>query len=257
MAGGQGTRLQPYTYTIPKPLSPVGNLSILEILLRQLKHYGFTKVTLALGYKADLIIASAVGINSHLGLDLSFHEEKEPLGTIGAVKEIYHQKTPPDNFLVLYCDILTVLNFKRLWQYHIEGTSILTIGAIRKLEKIQLGLLDITNMGEVLDLREKPLFHLLSVMGANVFNKKILDYLPPGKFAFDELVHSLLGEKIPIQAFVFSGLWFDLGRPQDWELANATFKKAPEQFLPKQFSKEKQINITGEALFRIDRETKK
>ena len=231
-AGGLGVRLRPYTYTVPKPLIPIGGYSILEILLRQLKHYGFTRITLALGYKSDVIRATASGINSNLGLDLYFHEEEEPLGTVGAVKQIFKHRKPPPSFLVVNCDVLTVLHFARLYNYHLQRKPILTVGAVQREELMELGVLTAGEDGELVDLQEKPLFHFLAVMGCNVFSKEALDYIPNGKFDLDDLIYILLKGKILIQTFVFKGLWFDLGRADLLEQAEQTFHLSPETFLP-------------------------
>ncbi len=229
MAGGLGTRLRPYTTVIPKPLAIIHDTPIIEIILAQLARWGFNEVILLLGYKPEMIQA-VVGDGSKWNITIRYVTEAQPMGTIGGLKLL--SESLAENFLVMNADVLTVLNYRRLYEYHVQGVSLATIGASRRLETISLGVLEVNDTSEIVDYREKPIYHFLSVMGVHCFNRRILDFIPPGKqFGLDDLLFTLLGKE-KVQAFVFSGLWMDLGRPDDYEKACQLFERSRDTFLP-------------------------
>jgi NDP-sugar pyrophosphorylase family protein len=123
LAGGKGRRLLPYTTVLPKPLMPIGDYPILEVILRQLKYAGFKKVTISTGYLHELIHAY-LDSNKTLGLDISYTYEETPLGTIGPLRLI---KNLEKNFLVMNGDILTDLNYSVLIEAHKKKKAIATI----------------------------------------------------------------------------------------------------------------------------------
>lgn len=228
MAGGKGVRLRPYSYVIPKPLAIIGDTPIIEILLHQLACYGFDDIILLLGYKSEMIQA-VVGDGLKWGVKIRCVVEETPLGTVGGVRLISDELA--ENFLVMNADVLTVLNYRRFMEFHLG--NLITLGAIRRLESISLGILEVTNGSTVIDYREKPIYHFLATMGINCFNKRILDFIPPGKhFDMDDLLFTLLKEGEEVKAFIFSGLWMDIGRADMYEEACRVFEKSPATFLP-------------------------
>ena len=230
MAGGKGTRLRPITYVTPKPLTILGDMSIIEIILYQLAHYGFGRVTMLLGYKPEMVKA-VVGDGSKWGIDINYVQESDPLGTVGGLKLLADDLD--ENFLVMNTDILTILNYRRIFDYHRLGGALATVGSVRKLETIQLGVLEVDENSRIIDYREKPIYHFLAAMGIQCFNREVLKYIPVGKpFGLDDLIFSLLEAKEKIQAFIFSGLWMDLGRPDDLERAGELFEHSKSSFLP-------------------------
>jgi NDP-sugar pyrophosphorylase family protein len=230
MAGGKGMRLRPSTMVVPKPLAVVGDLSIIEIILAQLARWGFGKVIVILGYKPEMIQA-VIGDGNKWGIDIKCVVESEPLGTVGGLKLISDELD--ENFLLMNSDILTVLNYQRIYEYHRLGGNLATIGAVRRLESIRLGVLEVSSGSEIIDYREKPIYHFLATMGIHCFHRRILDFIPPGKtFGLDDLLFTLLEAKEKVQAFIFSGVWLDIGRPDDYEQACHLFEQSPQTFLP-------------------------
>ena len=229
LAGGKGTRLRPSTVVVPKPLAVLGDTSIIEIILSQLARWGFEDIIVLLGYKPEMIRA-VIGDGSKWNISIRSVVEELPLGTVGGVKLISDMLA--DNFLVMNADILTVLNYRRIYDYHTQGKNLATIGSVRRMEAIQLGVLEVNGSSEIIDYREKPIYHFLATMGIHCFSKRILDFIPPGKpFGLDDLLFTLLDAKERIQAFIFSGLWMDIGRPDDFERAYYLFEKSPETFI--------------------------
>ena len=229
LAGGKGTRLHPSTVVVPKPLAVLGDRSIIEIILAQLARWGFEDIIMLLGYKPEMIRA-VIGDGSKWNISIKSVVEEQPLGTVGGLTLISDMLA--DDFLVMNTDILTVLNYRRIYDYHFQGKNLATIGSVRRLEAIQLGVLEVNGSSEIVDYREKPIYHFLATMGIHCFNKRILSFIPPGKpFGLDDLLYVLLEAKERIQSFIFSGLWMDIGRPDDYERAYHLFEKSPETFL--------------------------
>jgi NDP-mannose synthase len=218
LAGGKGTRLRPYTTTIPKPLMPIGEKAILEILIRQLCSAGVKKITLAVSHSADLISAF-VGNGERFGIDIKYSREEKPLGTVGPIKLI---KDLPENFLVMNGDVLTDLNFEDLFLNHVRSNALLTISAYSRLQKIDFGVIDVDMENkQVIGFREKPVYEFRVSMGIYVFNRALLDQVPISvPYGFDDLVISLLKDKQPIHVYPYGGYWLDIGRPDDYDKAN-------------------------------------
>lgn len=214
---------------VPKPLAVLGETSIIEVILSQLARWGFQDIIVLLGYKPEMIKA-VIGDGSKWNISIRCVVEEEPLGTVGGLTLI---SGLAENFLVMNTDILTTLNYRRIYDYHVQGRNLATIGAVRRLEAIQLGVLEVNDAAEIVDFREKPLYHFLSTMGVHCFNRRILDFIPPGKsFGLDDLLFVLLQAKEKVQSFIFSGPWHDLGRPDDYERAFYLFEKSPGTFIP-------------------------
>ncbi|MFA6980579.1 MAG: sugar phosphate nucleotidyltransferase [Ignavibacteriaceae bacterium] len=215
LAGGKGTRLKPYTISIPKPLVPIGDKPILEIIINQLKKAGFTHITISLNHMAELI-KTFFGDGSKWGITIDYSVESIPLSTMGPLKLI---KNLPENFLVLNGDVFTDLDFSKLYDYHVSAKNLFTISTINREEKIDYGVLDIEN-STLIGFREKPIFTFNVSMGIYVVNKKILDFIPENiAFGFDDLMKSLIIKKKPADLFMFKGFWLDIGRPEDYEKA--------------------------------------
>jgi NDP-sugar pyrophosphorylase family protein len=230
MAGGKGTRLRPYTAVLPKPLVPVGDMSIIEMVLRQLKLYGFDSVKISVGHKAQLVMA-LVGDGSRFGLKVSYHQEEKPLGTVGALAEMQGLE---ESFLVMNGDVCTNLNFAELLKAHVASGALATIGTYQRKEKIELGVLDADPSGKtIVGFREKPVFDFLVSMGVNAFNRKIIDLIPRGEFfGFDSLMLKMLEKKVAIRSHLFTGIWSDIGRPDDYDKFCEDFEKNAKVYLP-------------------------
>lgn len=216
LAGGKGTRLKPYTADLPKPLVPVGQRPIIEILLTQFQKAGVSTVYLAVNHLAHLI-RSVLGDGSQYGLDLHYCVEDRPLGTVGPLRQI---DGLPEHFLVANGDILTDLDVFDLYQDHVQSGALLTVATHRRREKIDYGVLEVGADRLVTGFSEKPVQELSVSMGMYVFSRSVLDFVPENEpFGFDDLMHRLLERNQRIRAFPYDGYWLDIGRPDDYERA--------------------------------------
>ncbi|MDX6743762.1 sugar phosphate nucleotidyltransferase [Actinocorallia sp. A-T 12471] len=220
LAGGKGVRLRPYTTTLPKPLVPIGDrYSILEIVLHQLAAQGFTSVTLAIGHLGHLI-RSYVGDGARWGLSIDYAPEDSPLGTIGPLLAM---PDLPENFLVMNGDILTDLCYAELLAAHRAAGAHLSVATYRREVKIDFGVLT-TFGGRITEFAEKPCYDYRVSMGVYALNRRVLDAYTPGlPLGFDELVlDQLAAGRNPLD-YAFDGYWLDIGRPDDYDRANAEF----------------------------------
>ena len=229
LAGGKGRRLLPYTTVLPKPLMPIGDHPILEVILRQLKHYGFERVTICTGYLHELI-HTYIGGSSSTGLDISYTHESVPLGTIGPLRLI--PDLEPD-FLVMNGDILTDLDLSAFMKAHTSRRAIATVATYQRDVNIDFGVLDRNGKGKIVAFREKPTYHFHVSMGVYAFSKKILRYVPDEQaFGFDQLMYALTDEKAAVYSYPHEGYWLDIGRPDDYARALEEFEKYKDRFLP-------------------------
>lgn len=229
LAGGKGRRLMPYTTVLPKPLMPIGDYPILEVILRQLKHCGFSRVTISTGYLHELIHAY-LDSNKSLGLEIAYVHEDSPLGTIGPLRLI---DNPDDTFLVMNGDILTDINYRDLIASHRKNKAIATVATYQRDVNIDFGVLEKDAQRKITAFKEKPTFHFDVSMGVYVFSKKILDFVPEGKpFGFDQLMYALTEKKEAVYSYPHTGYWLDIGRPDDYARSIEEFDKYKDRFLP-------------------------
>ncbi|MEU1042464.1 sugar phosphate nucleotidyltransferase [Streptomyces sp. NPDC005551] len=221
LAGGKGVRLRPYTTALPKPLVPIGDQhAILEIVLRQLATAGFTGCTLAIGHLGE-IIRAYVGDGSQWGMSIDYVTEDSPLGTIGPLLTM--RERLPDSFLVMNGDILTDLDYADVLNRHRSSGAPLTIATYARKVQIDFGVLT-TDANHVVGFTEKPTIDYRVSMGVYGLNRTTLDGYTAGlPLGFDELVLDLLGKENRPHAYEFDGYWLDIGRPDDYDRANAEF----------------------------------
>ena len=230
LAGGKGVRLRPYTTNIPKPLVPIGDkYSILEIVMRQLAAQGFTRATIAIGHLGH-VIRAYVGDGSQWNIDVDYHVEDSPLGTMGPVVKSLDDL--PEHFLVMNGDILTDLNFGEVLKTHMETEVPMTIATYPRKVKIDFGVLEI--IGDRLDsFVEKPTIDYSVSMGVYAVSREALRKYTPGEpFGFDELVLDLLDQGTAPAVYPFKGYWLDIGRPDDYDQANDEFESIRDDLLP-------------------------
>lgn len=231
LAGGKGRRLAPYTQIIPKPLMPIGEQPILEILLRQMKHAGITDVTLTVGYLANLLQLFFQD-GKRLGLNITYCYETTPLGTSGPLANV---PGLDDTFLVSNGDVLTTLDLSHLIAFHRAQGSIATIASHRRKVNIDLGVVRFDGDHRIIGYEEKPSIDYSVSMGIYVFEPRVLDYIPQGEYLdFPDLVLRLLSAGEKVSGYLFNGYWEDLGRPDDYERASADFDRMRSQFLPEE-----------------------
>jgi NDP-sugar pyrophosphorylase family protein len=229
LAGGKGSRLRPFTKVMPKPLIPIADdLSILEVILKQLKFYGFNDIILAVNHMSELLKAFFQNGES-LGLNISYSKEEKFLGTAGPLSIINNLD---ENFLVMNGDILTTLNYKDLWDYHLDNESNITISSFRKQIKIDLGVLK-TQDNNFEDYIEKPVYDFIVSMGIYVMNKSIVKLIPQNQY-FDIPDLILKAKSLNNKIKLYSGdyNWLDIGRIDDYENALKIFEENRSEFLP-------------------------
>ena len=221
LAGGKGTRLSPFTQVFPKPLVPVGGKPIVDTIIRQLKHFGFTRVTLTVGYMADLLQAY-VRDGKQYGLDIDYSFEVEPLGTAGPLALV---NTAEEYLLVMNGDILTDLDYGDLVRFHRTHEAMATIGTYQKQIKIDLGIVHNGNGDLITDYVEKPTYTFKVSMGIYVFNIAVLKYICPNRYLdFPDLVKTLLAHNERALSYSFDGYWQDIGNHRDYEQAVDDFE---------------------------------
>lgn len=228
LAGGKGTRLAPYTTVLPKPLMPIGDMPILEIVIRQLARHDITDITLAVGYLAELLMAYC-GDGEKYGVRINYSREDEPLGTAGPIALIPDLNEP---FLVMNGDLLATLDYSAMWKQHRERGAIATLASHRRDIKIDLGVIE-SEDSWVKDYIEKPTYHYSVSTGIYIFEAEILNYIERGKHLdLPELILRLLKSGQKVNIYNFDGYWLDIGRHDDYETAMEEFAAHRTDFLP-------------------------
>jgi NDP-mannose synthase len=223
LAGGRGTRLAPFTSVLPKPLMPVGERSILEIVVEQLEEVGIVDINFCVGYLSHLI--EAVFDNRQNGhVNISYVREKDALGTAAPLRLVEGLE---DTFLVMNGDVLTTLDYRDLIRYHREQGNTITIATRTRPIKIDYGILHLDVRQRVRDFEEKPEITSSVSMGIYVMEPEVLEHIPEDRhFDFPDLVYALLEAGKPVGAYRHEGLWFDIGRQEDYERAAAAWAEA-------------------------------
>ena len=232
LAGGLGTRLQPYTVVLPKPLMPVGDRPVLDIVVRQLKRDGFDRVTIATGYLAELIEAFFRDGEVY-SIPIDYFREETPLGTVGALALI---DGLDEDFLVMNGDVLTDLDYAGILDEHRNNDAIATIAVREQPIEVSLGVMhfDDADATRLVDYVEKPTLTYHASMGVYCFSPRVLEYIEPGvRLDFPDLILRLLenGEIVRSRPSS-SSFWLDIGRPDDYEKAQNDFERLKAQLLP-------------------------
>jgi NDP-mannose synthase len=216
LAGGLGARLKPFTEVIPKPLLPVGEKAILEIQLERLKEFGFDEVFLATNYKSDYI-ENFFGDGSRYGVKLKISKEKERLGTAGPLKLIQNELKQP--FVVMNGDILSLIDFGKIYNFATQSDSLLTIAIKKIITPFAFG--NIFFEGDyVTDIQEKPDFVTYIFAGIYVVKPELLKLIPDNEyFGMDQLMKLMLKKNLPITKYEMDEYWLDIGRVEDFEKA--------------------------------------
>jgi len=232
LAGGRGTRLHPYTMTLPKPLMPLGDKAILDIIIRQLAADGFDHITLAVNHQAEILMA-VFGDGKKFSVRIDYSLETEPLGTMAPLRLV---KDLPENFLVMNGDILTDLNYRAFYEAHVADDRLMTISAAKREQLIDYGVLKLDGSGVLNGFEEKPRIPYLVSMGIYCLNRRILSRIPEGRpYGFDNLVLNLLETKDPAHVVEHKGYWLDIGRPDDYQKATDDWPRLQKEMaLPAQ-----------------------
>lgn len=229
LAGGKGTRLRPYTVVLPKPLMPIGDYPILEVIIRQLAVHRFDRITLAVNHQASLIQAF-FGDGTRWGVRIDYSLESRPLSTIAPLRLIADL---PEDFLLMNGDILTDLDFADLLRRHRESDALFTVAAAAREHTLDYGVLSIDDGNRLIGFQEKPAVRYCVSMGVYVVSREVLSLVPPDTaYGFDNLMHDLIRRGDHVSVYTHEGYWLDIGRPDDYLQAIDEFERLKDRFLP-------------------------
>ena len=213
LAGGIGSRLAPYTTILPKPLMPVGEMPIIELLIRSLKKHDVKQITLSVGYLSSLLMAY-LGNGEKLNIPIEYSHEAEPMGTAGPLALA---EGLDSTFMAMNGDLLTDLDFRKIVAHHRENKADATVGVYQREVKIDFGVIKADPTGQLTDYIEKPSFHYLVSMGVYVLEPSVLDFIPSHtRFDFPDLIKALMAANKRVCGYVHTGYWLDIGRPDDY-----------------------------------------
>lgn len=230
LAGGKGTRLQPFTAAFPKPLVPLDDTPVIEVLVRQLQMFGITDLTVVTGHLAELIRAF-LGDGERYGLRIHYFRETTPLDTAGCLGLLPRAVEP---FLVMNGDLLTTLDFNRLAQFHRAKRPAATIATYQRQVKIDLGVLETDDEGRLLDYLEKPVHRFDVSMGIYCFDPAVCDFVQPGeRISMPQLIMRLRDADREVLTFRDDCYWLDIGRPDDYATACDEFHRDRNRFFPR------------------------
>ncbi len=228
LSGGKGTRLAPYTTVLPKPLLPISDIPVLEIVIRQLRYFGFKRITLSVGHQASLIEAF-FGNGERFDIKIDYSREDIPLGTAGPLSMVDKLDS---TFLVMNGDILTDLNYNEMVTFHEKSGAFATLGLYQKRVLIDLGVIESDKSDEIRNYIEKPKMEYKVSMGIYVFHPGVKDYIPSGvRIDMPDLIKDLIDDKKKIMGYHFDGYWLDIGRYDDYQSAIELFEREKDRFL--------------------------
>jgi NDP-sugar pyrophosphorylase family protein len=233
LAGGEGTRLRPYTTVLPKPLMPIGDRPVLDIVVRQLKAHGFERITMATGYLAELIEAFFRDGEAY-GIPIDYYREQQPLGTVGALALI--EGLADEHVLVMNGDVLTDIDYGALLERHSTDGAAATIATKERQVQISLGVLRFGEKDDPTLLTgydEKPSIDYTASMGVYCFAPRALSHIDAGeRLDFPDLVLRLIAAGETVRAWPSEDYWLDIGRHDDYEQAQEEFEAVRDRLIP-------------------------
>ncbi len=230
LAGGQGSRLKPFTTVLPKPLIPIDDVPISEIVVHQLREAGFRKIILAVN-RHEGLLRSYFGDGERFGLEITYSRETTPLGTAGPLYLMRDRL--PEFFLVMNGDLLTDLDYGTLLVQHAASKCDLTVATYRRTQQIADGVIDIDEGGGITSFREKPTHQFWISMGIYACRRSILDLIPDGQpMGMDDVILSMLRAGSSVNTHRHDGAWYDIGCPHSLERATEAFSEHRSRFLP-------------------------
>jgi NDP-sugar pyrophosphorylase family protein len=227
LAGGLGSRLHPYTMNIPKPLLPLGDVPVVEVVLRQLADQGFGRVVITVGHLAPLV-AAFLGDGSRYGLRLDFQLEDQPLGTAGPLRAVADLD---EDFLVMNGDLLTTMDFAGLVTRHRAAGAAGSIALTRRTVAIDYGVVHVTPEQTLDRYQEKPTFDYLVSTGINVLSRRAVELVPEGRYDMPDLMTDLAASGAIVRCEETDAYWQDIGRIDDYERASSDFVADPGRFI--------------------------
>jgi NDP-sugar pyrophosphorylase family protein len=230
MAGGKGTRLLPYSALLPKPLMPLDDMTVLELLLRRMKNAGVTDVIIAISHLGRLIEAY-FGDGSSIGIRIRYATEDHPLGTAGALGAVIDELD--DDFFVTNGDLLTTLNLRRMMAAHRTTQADASIGIYKREVKIDFGLVDVDDEKRLVGYREKPQTDYLVSMGIYLLHRDaVAPHIRYNQYLdMPTLLLRMKAASMDVRCYHEECVWLDIGRPDDFGLAQQMFKEDRALFL--------------------------
>jgi len=221
LAGGLGTRLKPFTEVIPKPLLPIGEKAVLEIQIEHLKKFGFNKIFLATNYKSDYI-KNFFGDGSRYGVELIVSREEKSLGTAGPLTLLKSELTEP--FVVMNGDVLSNIDFEKFYNFANEKDTLLSISIKKIIMPYAFGNIFFKD-DFVTEIEEKPDIITYALAGIYIMKPGIFSLIPDNTyFGMDTLIKNMLSAKLPISKYELIEYWLDIGRIDDYEIAQKDFR---------------------------------
>ena len=209
LAGGEGSRLRPYTYTIPKPLLPLGDRPILEFIIERLKRHGVDTVFISTGYKSRYIQAF-FGDGRDFGVQIRYVDECKPMGTCGPLSLVRGQVKDDEYLVLLNGDIYTELDFSGFVAHARNNRFELTVGFLQRTETSKFGVLQLSN-GRVLGVVEKPSVTVPISSGIYVVKGSALGHIPDDTFfTVPQLITTLIARGVPVGAFEITDYWMGI-----------------------------------------------
>ncbi|MCJ7483453.1 MAG: sugar phosphate nucleotidyltransferase [Thermodesulfovibrionales bacterium] len=222
LAGGKGTRLKPFTVNFPKPLMPVNDKPILEIIIRQLCKNNFKEIIIAIGHMGEMIRLYFQD-GRKFGVNITYSSEDHPLGTAGPLFSL--KDSLKETFLLMNGDVLADINFNDMLEFHKQNRDQATIGLAKRMVHVDFGVVDLNEMSEFQKWTEKPDLEYLVSMGIYFMEPEVIAHIPPGKFFnLPDLIVKLKKDKQKVKGFLHNGYWLDIGRPEDYEKACNEFE---------------------------------
>ncbi len=218
LCGGKGTRLRPYTHSIPKPMLLLGRKPILEYTIEKLETEGFKEIVLAVGHLKEQVM-DYFGDGKKFGVKIRYSIEHDGLGDAGALKNAWKFVEREENFLLLMADQLTNLDYRKIVKEHEKTKPIATVALKRVGIPLQWGVFETDSRGRIASLSEKPIIEKLVNTAIYVFNKKVFEYLPDKGILSTDVIPKLIADKA-IQGFAFNDYWVDVGSIREYEEIN-------------------------------------
>jgi len=222
LAGGLGTRLMPFTQIIPKPLLPIGESSVIEIQILQLKKCGIKEIYIATNYKSE-IIEAYINDGERYGINIRFSKEEKPLGTCGPVTLLKDKLTSP--FILLNGDILTTLDFAKAYDFAIKSDALITVLTKEVIAPFAFGKI-ISENDYIVDVIEKPDLHLEILSGIYILKPDVINLIPHDTYyGIDSLLKNMIRNKMKVAKYAIEDYWLDIGEISDYNHAQELYKK--------------------------------
>ena len=222
LAGGLGRRLRPFTQVVPKPLLPIGERSVLEIQIERLKENGFDHIIFATNYMANYV-SRFFGDGSDLGVKITYSKEEKALGTAGPLSLLKSELTEP--FMVMNGDILTLMNFRKFYDFALSRNEILTVAIKRHVTPFAFGNIFFED-DFVTGIEEKKDIICFILAGIYVMRPAIFDWIPFNKsYGMDTLIKAMLAKRVPVAKYGFEEYWLDIGQISDYEKTSEIYER--------------------------------